>query len=95
MRTCVIVVALMLGTLLVPAGGVLAEGDEDSGTRIFIGEVTTLDLYHRTMALGRQVIWVPNDVAGLEGLAPGSRVVVRVETANGRRVATELQRVDP
>jgi hypothetical protein len=95
MRTFAIVVALVLGMLLPVADGATAEGDAGSGTGIIIGEVTTLDLHRRTIALGQQRILVPASVASLERLPPGPRVVVHVTTGEGRKVATQLSVAGP
>ena len=68
-----------LGALVVPAAGARAEGDTTEAQSVLVGTVDGVDLYARTLRVGRHTIRVPARVPGLRTLRLGSAVAVEYE----------------
>ncbi len=59
------------------------------------GKVTAVDSLERTVRLGGQLFYVPQSVNGLEGLAPGMRVMLQYESVGNRAVVTKIEAAEP
>ncbi len=59
------------------------------------GTVTAVDSLERTLRLGGQLFYVPQNVKGLESLTPGMSVMLQYESVGNRSVVTKIEAAEP